>query len=134
MKIKYLESNSKLCTVRAHYNVGSALEYRSKKWSDGLAHVVEHMIYKQNEHLHQSLGLIGAEWNGSTYFDEVMFIASAPSENIEKLMDTLIIPFFSISHPLPSLARQTQTGAKFCLRDLRRQIPQSLRDIINAYG
>lgn len=86
MKIEYLETDSKLCTIRAHYAVGSALEYKSKKWSDGLAHVCEHMIYKQNEHLHSSLGLIGSDWNGSTYFNEVMFIASAPAENTEKLI------------------------------------------------
>jgi len=44
-------------------------------------------------------------------------------------MATLIISFYLFSRPLTSFARQTQ---KFCLRDLRRQKPQSLRDTINA--
>ena len=86
MRIEYINTDSKLCTIRAHYSIGSALEYRSKKWSDGLAHVVEHMIYKQNENLHNELGLIGADWNGSTFYNEVMFIASAPSKNVLRLI------------------------------------------------
>jgi len=86
LKIEYIETNSKLCTIRAHYSVGSALEYKSRKWNNGLAHVVEHMIYKQNEHLHNELGLIGADWNGSTFYNEIMFIASAPSNNVLELI------------------------------------------------
>jgi hypothetical protein len=56
-------------------------------------------------------------------------------------MDTLIILFYLAAHSLQaslfelrpdkSFARQTQ---KFCLRDLRRQKHQSLRDAINAYA
>lgn len=86
MRIEYVETESKLCTIRAHYSVGSAIEYRSKVWNDGLAHLVEHMIYRQNEYLHDKLGLIGASWNGGTYYNDVMFIATVPVENVYELL------------------------------------------------
>ncbi len=49
-------------------------------------------------------------------------------------MGALITPFYLFSHPLTSFARQTQTVAEICRRDLRRQKHQSLRDTINAYA
>jgi len=50
----------------------------------------------------------------------------------KSLLETSNITYLA-AHSLRSLDRRRRTQ-KFCLRDMRRQKPQSLRDTINAYA
>ena len=50
-------------------------------------------------------------------------------------MGSLTIPLYLIGRPLAALVRKTQKDTViFCLRDLRRQKPQSLRDNNNDFA
>lgn len=86
MKFVFERCGSMKATLRVTLDAGSAVEYGGK-WTSGLAHVVEHMIFQgtnsmNHAELTQAMGRLGVDWNGSTWHAKVNFYVTAPAENI----------------------------------------------------
>jgi len=86
MKFIFEQCGSRKATLRVTLDAGSALEYGGK-WTPGIAHVVEHMIFQgtgsmSHEELTRAMGMLGVDWNGATGQSRVTFYITAPAENI----------------------------------------------------
>ena len=84
MKLVFGECSSRKVTVRITIDAGSNVEY--KKWTPGIAHIVEHMMFQGSNHythgeLMKNLAALGVESNAYTSHDRVCFYINVPIEN-----------------------------------------------------
>ena len=86
MKFIFEQCGSRKATLRVTLDAGAAVEYGGK-WTSGIAHVVEHMIFQgtnsmSHEELTRAMGMLGVDWNGATWHAKVNFYITASAENI----------------------------------------------------
>jgi predicted Zn-dependent peptidase len=96
MKVVFDKCGSKMSTIILTFNAGSDVEY--KKWTAGIAHMVEHMVFqgskdKTHSELMCAMATLGANWNAATWHEKVCYYVTVPAENTlaaAKLLDDML--------------------------------------------
>ena len=99
MKFIFEQCNSRKATLHVTIDAGSAVECGGK-WTSGIAHIVEHMIFQgtesmTHEELTKTMGRYGVDWNGGTYHAKVAYYVTAPAENIYEVSRLLCEMLFN---------------------------------------
>jgi predicted Zn-dependent peptidase len=84
------------------FDAGARAE--GNKFSPGLAHMLEHMIFKGTERrdyfdIAREIGYLGGSSNAFTSLEQVLFYITVPYENLESAMDILSDITFSSTFP-----------------------------------
>lgn len=93
---------SKISTIMIAFDAGARAE--GDKFSPGLAHMLEHMVFKGTDTRHyldipREVGFLGGNINAFTSQELVGFYISVPYENVEKAMDILSDIVFNSTFP-----------------------------------
>lgn len=107
----YRKVPSKISTVMIAFDGGARAE--SEKYSLGLAHFCEHMVFKGTEKRHyleipKQIGFLGGSVNAYTSNELVAFHVSAPYENIEQAMEILSDIVFNSTFPEEELLKEKE--------------------------
>lgn len=93
---------SKISTVAVTFDAGARAE--GEKFSPGLAHMLEHMIFKGTPtrsylDIAREIAFLGGQANAFTSMEKVTFYISVPIENTEKAMEILSDIVFNSTLP-----------------------------------
>jgi predicted Zn-dependent peptidase len=93
---------SRISTVTVTFDAGARAE--GEKFSPGLAHMLEHMIFKGTPtrtylDIPKEVGFLGGFFNAFTSMEKVTFYISVPYENTEKAMEILSDIVFNSTLP-----------------------------------
>lgn len=100
IKLITIKKDSQIAAVHAGLNIGSLFEEKKEK---GIAHFIEHMLFKgtesrTNEKLNSDLENLGGEYNAYTDFNCTVYSATILSEELENSLilfgDMLLNPTF----------------------------------------
>jgi predicted Zn-dependent peptidase len=98
----YNKVPSKISTVAVTFDAGARAE--GDKFSPGLAHMLEHMIFKGTPtrsylDIAREIAFLGGQANAFTSMEKVTFYISVPIENTEKAMEILSDIVFNSTLP-----------------------------------
>ena len=98
----YQRVPSKISTIMITFDAGGRAE--GKKFTPGLAHMLEHMVFKGTEKrsyldIPREIGFLGGNFNAYTSQEMVCFHISVPYENVEAAMDVLSDIVFESTFP-----------------------------------
>lgn len=107
----YRKVPSKISTIMVAFDAGSRAE--GDKYTLGLAHMLEHMVFKGTPTRHyldipREIGFLGGDVNAFTSQEFVCFYVSVPFENTEKAMDILSDIIFNSTFPEEEFVKERE--------------------------
>lgn len=105
---------SRMVSIQFHVNVGSMHESASQR---GLAHVLEHMIFKGSTdlvagELAQKIEVFGGDVNAYTTFDRTVYIARFVSDHLEEALKALLNSILNPSVDAGELKKEQEVIAE----------------------
>jgi predicted Zn-dependent peptidase len=98
----YTKVPSKISTIIVGFDAGARAE--GEEFSQGIAHMLEHMMFKGTEKRHyldipKEIGFLGGDSNAFTSHEMVAYYISVPYENLRPAMDILSDMIFNSTFP-----------------------------------
>ena len=98
----FSKTHSRLSTIIVAFDAGSRSE--GKKYNSGIAHMLEHCIFKGTEKrnwetLNKEIAFLGGNVNAFTSHEMVQYYITAPIENLESCMEILSDMVFHSTFP-----------------------------------
>lgn len=119
--------NSKISTVSVTFDAGGRAE--GDKYSPGLAHMLEHMIFKGTPtrsylDIPKQIAFLGGSFNAFTSMEKVTFYISVPYENTEQAMEILSDIVFNSTLPEEEFLKE---------REVVKEEELSSKDEVQSY-
>lgn len=111
MKQIFRKVPSKISTIMVAFDAGARAE--GNKYSFGLAHCLEHLIFKGTAKRHcleipKEIGFLGADFNAFTSQEMVAFHISVPYEHTEKAIEILTDLLFNSIFPEEEVIKEME--------------------------
>lgn len=118
---------SKISTISVAFDAGARAE--GDRFSPGLAHMLEHMIFKGTPtrsylEIPKQIAFLGGNANAFTSMEKVMFYITVPYENTEKAMEILSDMVFNSTLPEDEFLKE---------REVVKEEELSSKDDVHSY-
>lgn len=117
MKFVFQKTKSRLATVMICFDAGARAE--GKEFSPGIAHMLEHMIFKGTQKMGYldipvQIASLGGSVNAYTSLEQVVYYITAPVENLEAVMDILSDMVFHSTFPEEEFLKEREVVMEEC--------------------
>ena len=108
IKLITIKKDSQISAVHAGINIGSLFEEKNEK---GIAHFIEHMLFKgtesrTNEELNSNLENLGGEYNAYTDFNCTVYTATILNEELENSLALLGDMLLNSTFPIDEIEKE----------------------------
>ncbi len=117
MRLVFQKTKSKLATIMICFDAGARAE--GKEYNPGIAHMLEHMIFKGTEKrgyldIPMEIARIGGSTNAYTSMEQVVYYITAPVESLETTMDILSDMVFHSTFPEEEFLKEREVVTEEC--------------------